>query len=357
MHKTDGSPTSSSLLSGKEFSSNQPKPDSDSDLELQTNDILLAGTNLSTQEIFRISAADAEYRYPVSSTEHPSRGNVSMPPSSNIHPHSKPCHFDELNNARLVTRGGPFNLADRLPTEIICEIFGMYIELNPQPNCHDSPEDFPTYTPYSDPTKLGHICSCWRKVALNLPNLWSSIFIYNPTTHDVNRVNCFLQRSPSKPFWLQIEYNSVDMDFYKLLHIVCPDLNGLCISSGILAEDPVLCSDWGCENAIWRDRGSKTAPFKQGLHFVFQRSWMPRIYYYGRTWAVYRRDLESLACVARVTRGGVERRRDRHVRHSDSWLTVFANLWHSPSRMSYHSLPQPRSSKSSWSNTSGSRQI
>ena len=193
MHKIDGSPTSSSLLSGKEFSSNQPKPDSDSDLELQTNDILLAGTNLSTQEISRFSAADAKYRYPVSSMEHPSRGNVSMPPSSNIHPHSKPCHFDELNNARLVTRGEPFNLADRLPTEIICEIFGRYIELNPQPNCHDSPEEFPTYTPYSDPTKLGHICSCWRKVVLNLPNLWSSIFIYNPTTHDVNRANCFLQ--------------------------------------------------------------------------------------------------------------------------------------------------------------------
>lgn len=89
-------------------------------------------------------------------------------------------------------------LETNLPPEILGEIFKAYIA---------SPSDSliwedgtVTSAPTGDsPMILGQICSYWRSVVLEMPTLWSSIFVEYPAPYHVDLVQMWLDRAGSCP--------------------------------------------------------------------------------------------------------------------------------------------------------------
>ncbi|CAA7269481.1 unnamed protein product [Cyclocybe aegerita] len=93
----------------------------------------------------------------------------------------------------------------RLPTEILCCIFSEYI------NVHFSRTPFESKTPLvscfsnANPTLLSQVCSKWRAVAVNLPTLWSSIFISIPAESHIYLVQLWLQRARDQPLDITLD--------------------------------------------------------------------------------------------------------------------------------------------------------
>ncbi|KIM36158.1 hypothetical protein M413DRAFT_31912 [Hebeloma cylindrosporum] len=109
--------------------------------------------------------------------------------------------------------GGGFDVT-QLPVEIICEILEKFVEDDlPHPVRDDTPLPLVSHTCRSDPTKLGQICSRWRAVAVNLPNLWSNILIYNPKFSQVYLTDVWLERSGNNPLDLEINFDHTESNY------------------------------------------------------------------------------------------------------------------------------------------------
>jgi len=133
--------------------------------------------------------------------------NGSAAQTSNVnHCRPKP---NTINRYRLPTPKRGFDVTE-LPVEIICEIFEKFIEDDSHPHDEDPPRPRISKSCRSDPTILGQICSRWRTVAIDLPILWSNIYIYNPKRSQVRLVGLWLERSGNKSLCLTFDYNRLD---------------------------------------------------------------------------------------------------------------------------------------------------
>ncbi|KAJ3511973.1 hypothetical protein NLJ89_g3793 [Agrocybe chaxingu] len=96
--------------------------------------------------------------------------------------------LDDLNN---------YNFAlpiSQIPFEVLCHIFSFYAN-DPYP-----PSIGPlSYYSGRNPMILGQVCTRWRNVALNLPSLWTTIYVTQPTKVHVHLVNLWLERAADQP--------------------------------------------------------------------------------------------------------------------------------------------------------------
>ncbi|KAJ3495233.1 hypothetical protein NLJ89_g10659 [Agrocybe chaxingu] len=94
---------------------------------------------------------------------------------------------------------------DQLPNELLCEIFLKFLE--------DQHERFPAKNPFKlqyplnrkpfvDPSILVMVCHLWRRVALFLPALWSTIRISSPNLVHMRRLRRWLDNSRGQPLYL-----------------------------------------------------------------------------------------------------------------------------------------------------------
>ncbi|KIM37838.1 hypothetical protein M413DRAFT_448121 [Hebeloma cylindrosporum] len=137
------------------------------------------------------------------------RSTAETPDVAGYH---SPSNASAINRLGLKAPEGNFDVTE-LPVEIICEIFEKFIEDDLQPK--DPKNDDPAgplvaRSCRSDPTILGQICSRWRAVAIDLPTLWSNIYIYNPKRSQIRLVDVWLERSANKPLTLALDYNWSD---------------------------------------------------------------------------------------------------------------------------------------------------
>ncbi|KIM43901.1 hypothetical protein M413DRAFT_25419 [Hebeloma cylindrosporum] len=123
-----------------------------------------------------------------------------------------------LHSANLRNRVG-FDVAE-LHVELLCEIFERFVEDHLlQPIRDDTPSPLVSRNCRSDPTKLGQVCSRWRKVAINLPKLWSNILIHNPKPSHVYLTDVWLERSGNNPLNLEI-YSGRNHDVGSAIQIL-----------------------------------------------------------------------------------------------------------------------------------------
>ncbi|KAJ7291369.1 hypothetical protein C8J57DRAFT_1044072, partial [Mycena rebaudengoi] len=94
---------------------------------------------------------------------------------------------DERNATayRILRHQSVISVARRIPPEILGEIFFLTLP---------SQEDRKTSCVDSSPWLVGRICSRWRKIALALPELW--------TTVSINHLSYELERNDAYPFVL-----------------------------------------------------------------------------------------------------------------------------------------------------------
>ncbi|XP_006458862.1 hypothetical protein AGABI2DRAFT_191005 [Agaricus bisporus var. bisporus H97] len=81
-----------------------------------------------------------------------------------------------------------------LPPEILGEIFTAYISLPSSTACWEDSNVLSSVRGDS-PMILGQICSYWRRVALSMPLLWSSIYIECPMPDHVELIRTWLDRA------------------------------------------------------------------------------------------------------------------------------------------------------------------
>ncbi|CAA7265697.1 unnamed protein product [Cyclocybe aegerita] len=96
----------------------------------------------------------------------------------------------------------------RLPVELLCGIFHKYVEIPSGKPCID-PDRYSTgprvsRASHTDPSLLTQICSHWRSIALNLPTLWSTIFIRQPKQSQLELTRLWLERAKEAPLSLAI---------------------------------------------------------------------------------------------------------------------------------------------------------
>ncbi|KIM41691.1 hypothetical protein M413DRAFT_444934 [Hebeloma cylindrosporum] len=142
-----------------------------------------------------------------STTVQPSNGSTAETPD--VAGYHSPSNASAINRLGLKALEGNFDVTE-LPVEIICEIFEKFIEddLQPKDPKNDDPaRPLVARSCRSDPTILGQICSRWRAVAIDLPTLWSNIYIYNPKRSQIRLVDVWLERSANKPLTLALDYN------------------------------------------------------------------------------------------------------------------------------------------------------
>ncbi|KAK0184954.1 hypothetical protein F5146DRAFT_210206 [Armillaria mellea] len=106
-----------------------------------------------------------------------------------------------------MTEGGPIC---RLPLELLAEIFERTVSTGDSSWLASTREA---------PWILGHVSSTWRKVALSLPSLWSSISVDNH--HTVQMLKAALTRSGTAPLTLRLYLSFMTVDqmteFYLIL--------------------------------------------------------------------------------------------------------------------------------------------
>ncbi|KIM39218.1 hypothetical protein M413DRAFT_29402 [Hebeloma cylindrosporum] len=138
--------------------------------------------------------------------------NSSAPPTSDVTGNDSTIQSTSINSYRLPAPNQAPDVTEKLPVEIICEIFKKFIEDNSQPK-DDMPDKLckPHFC-HSDPTVLGRICSRWRAAAISLRELWSNICIHNPKSSQIPLVNLRLERSANSPLCLTFDYNLKEDD-------------------------------------------------------------------------------------------------------------------------------------------------
>ncbi|KAJ3512213.1 hypothetical protein NLJ89_g3649 [Agrocybe chaxingu] len=111
----------------------------------------------------------------------------------------------KVEDARQSSRPSPIS---RLPVELLCGIFHKYLEIPSKKPCAD-PDRHSTgpqvsRASHTDPSLLTQICSHWRNIALNLPTLWSTIFIREPKQSQLELTRLWLERAKEAPLSLAI---------------------------------------------------------------------------------------------------------------------------------------------------------
>ncbi|KIM39502.1 hypothetical protein M413DRAFT_29232 [Hebeloma cylindrosporum] len=131
--------------------------------------------------------------------DHPTPSSI---PSGDLS--SYQTHPSRLDNHPYLGQGKRIDIT-HLKTELIIRIFEQFAGAS-----------------YSEPTILGHVCSEWRELALNLPTLWANIHVRwpNPRKGELGRINEYLRRSGTAPLELFFYYcNGCKREFdYELCH-------------------------------------------------------------------------------------------------------------------------------------------
>jgi F-box-like len=95
--------------------------------------------------------------------------------------------------------------SQRVPPEIWAQIFAASVDDAWTP-------EYPQIDVNKPPLLLGRICSSWRTISLNTPELWSSIYIPRRTRATaIPLIEAWLQRSGAMPLFIEI--NSLSSDF------------------------------------------------------------------------------------------------------------------------------------------------
>ncbi|PBK91928.1 hypothetical protein ARMGADRAFT_1013700 [Armillaria gallica] len=110
-----------------------------------------------------------------------------------------------------MTEGSPIR---RLPLELLAEVFERTV-----PTGHSS---WVTSTREA-PWILGHVSSTWRKLALSLPSLWSSISVDDYRQHTVQMLKAALTRSGTAPLTLRLYLSFMTVDQMTELYLILCD--------------------------------------------------------------------------------------------------------------------------------------
>ncbi|KAF8601555.1 hypothetical protein BDV93DRAFT_524728 [Ceratobasidium sp. AG-I] len=109
----------------------------------------------------------------------------------------------ELDKARVIlakTRNTQYSTISRLPSELLASIFQIVVDAAHPRNIAESEN-------YANPAvKLGHVCSCWRRVVLEAGSLWSCIVFsyehHNRYESALTTVQTQLERARGSPVCL-----------------------------------------------------------------------------------------------------------------------------------------------------------
>ncbi|KAF8885892.1 hypothetical protein CPB84DRAFT_1850265 [Gymnopilus junonius] len=97
----------------------------------------------------------------------------------------------------------PRNIINTVPREILAEIFLGLLE-DDDVDLHHSIRPLVSRACHSDPLILGRVCSYWRNVALDTPQLWSRICILKPQRSQVRLTHLWLERAHVCPLDISI---------------------------------------------------------------------------------------------------------------------------------------------------------
>ncbi|KAK0482740.1 hypothetical protein IW261DRAFT_1418266 [Armillaria novae-zelandiae] len=103
------------------------------------------------------------------------------------------------------------SLIRRLPLELLAEVFERTISTD-----HSRWITSTRETPWI----LGHVSSTWRRLALSLPSLWSSISIDGYHKHTVQMLRVLLTRSGTAPLTLRLYLSFMKVDQMKELYLI-----------------------------------------------------------------------------------------------------------------------------------------
>ena len=111
----------------------------------------------------------------------------------------------------------------RVPTEILCKFFTNFLSEDDSLPPQTCPRPLISLRCYSDPTILVQVCSHWRRVALNLPSLWSTIYICDPSKSHFYLTKLWLERAGGQPLNLSLaatQWRREDMDLHSAFAIL-----------------------------------------------------------------------------------------------------------------------------------------
>ncbi|KAJ3511971.1 hypothetical protein NLJ89_g3795 [Agrocybe chaxingu] len=117
-----------------------------------------------------------------------------------------------------------------IPVELLGDIFRLYTN-----NPRAAPLGPRSYKAGRNPMVLAQVCSHWRNVATNLPALWTTIRISQPTKCHARLVNLWLERAADQPLdvtlteldnlipaWAILTSLVARSEFWKRIHIALP---------------------------------------------------------------------------------------------------------------------------------------
>ncbi|PPQ69288.1 hypothetical protein CVT26_001606 [Gymnopilus dilepis] len=95
------------------------------------------------------------------------------------------------------------NVINTIPPELLAEIFLKLLQDDDR-DLHESTRPLVSRACHSDPLLFGHVCSYWRGVALQTPQLWSRICILKPQKSQVLLTELWLKRAGTHALDLSI---------------------------------------------------------------------------------------------------------------------------------------------------------
>ncbi|PBK66719.1 hypothetical protein ARMSODRAFT_959863 [Armillaria solidipes] len=110
-----------------------------------------------------------------------------------------------------MTEGSPIR---RLPLELLAEVFERTVPTG-HSSCLTSTREAPWI--------LGHVSRTWRKLALSLPSLWSSLSVDDYHEHTVQMLKAALTRSGTAPLTLRLYLSFMTVDQMTELYLILCD--------------------------------------------------------------------------------------------------------------------------------------
>ncbi|KAF8659463.1 hypothetical protein AX16_001830 [Volvariella volvacea WC 439] len=126
------------------------------------------------------------------------------------------------NNSELSTHATHIN---NFPTELLCKILGFASQapspcVDPQDSINTLLDDEDRHKIDLNPLLLGQVCVLWRNIVRSMPQLWSTIRLFNPNPSQAHLAELYLMRSgTTTPLTLSLQQGEslIDDEFPPLV--------------------------------------------------------------------------------------------------------------------------------------------
>ena len=106
------------------------------------------------------------------------------------------------DGAEIHSDTDPLPFINRIPTELVGEIFSHYLRAKANPPQRFSRLTFQSHV--SSPVTISHVCRHWRDVSLSMATLWSSLRILRPDVDLIPMIQLWLARAGDCPLSLSL---------------------------------------------------------------------------------------------------------------------------------------------------------